>query len=136
MGSKRPSEVDFVIGLRIRSFREAAGLTQGDLGAFLGVTFQQVQKYENGRNRVGAGCLFQIAEILKVPVTRFYPAIEDETAHQMALKLRRIVLDKIVQSAELCSLTRSFARISNQTHRKSVLKLVQELSSQDSYLGE
>jgi transcriptional regulator with XRE-family HTH domain len=72
--NKTATKIDKFVGTHIRVHRLAAGFTQEELGAKLGVTFQQVQKYEKGINRVGSGRLYQIAEILEVPVTSFLPA--------------------------------------------------------------
>lgn len=64
---KSPTEVDRQVGARIAHLRKAAGLSQNALGTAIGVTFQQVQKYETGRNRIGAGRLTEIAKLLGVP---------------------------------------------------------------------
>jgi transcriptional regulator with XRE-family HTH domain len=66
--NKSATNVDKLVGQNIRVHRLAAGITQEELGKKLGVTFQQVQKYENGTNRVGSGRLYDIAEMLDVPV--------------------------------------------------------------------
>src|SRR5882757_43842 len=72
VGSKQANAVDVHVGLRIRAARLAAGLSQERLGNELGVTFQQVQKYEKGSNRVGASRLSDAARILSVPVSFFF----------------------------------------------------------------
>src|SRR5947199_6026568 len=74
VGSKQANAIDAHVGLRIRAARLAAGLSQERLGHELGVTFQQVQKYEKGRNRVGASRLSDAAKILSVPVSFFFEA--------------------------------------------------------------
>lgn len=66
---KTPTDTDRLVGQRIAAFRKAARLSQTALGTVLGVTFQQVQKYEKGQNRLGAGRLVVVAEKLGVPVT-------------------------------------------------------------------
>ena len=71
--TKSPKEVDAYIGSRVRMRRKILGMTQEGLGQELGMTFQQVQKYEKGTNRIGAGRLQVIADILNVPVSFFYP---------------------------------------------------------------
>lgn len=65
--------VDAVIGGRVRSFREAQRITQAGLADAIGVTFQQVQKYERGVNRISAARLLQIANFLRLPIADFYP---------------------------------------------------------------
>ena len=68
----RSNNIDAYLAQRIRAARIAAGVTQNALGAALGVTFQQVQKYERGTNRVSAGRLYHIADILDVPIGHFF----------------------------------------------------------------
>ena len=74
--TKAPDSRDMEVGRRIRAQRLVRGLSQTDLGKSLGITFQQVQKYEKGANRVGAGRLTRIAEVLNVPVAFFFSSIE------------------------------------------------------------
>ncbi|WP_273758570.1 helix-turn-helix domain-containing protein [Bartonella sp. AU55XJBT] len=73
--TKNPHFIDVLIGKRIRQRRIAMGLTQKTLGGFLGVSFQQIQKYEKGLNRVSASCLLEIATQLQVPISFFYADI-------------------------------------------------------------
>ncbi|PIT68457.1 helix-turn-helix domain-containing protein [Bartonella tribocorum] len=70
--NKNPNFIDISIGTRIRHRRIAMGLSQKTLGSFLGVSFQQIQKYEKGLNRVSAKCLLEIAQKLQVPMSFFY----------------------------------------------------------------
>jgi transcriptional regulator with XRE-family HTH domain len=72
MSTKAPNPVDKYVGSRVRMRRIMLGMSQEKLGEALGLTFQQVQKYEKGTNRVSAGRLQRIAELLNVPVTFFY----------------------------------------------------------------
>jgi transcriptional regulator with XRE-family HTH domain len=72
--NRRPNSTDIELGESIRARRLIAGMSQGDLAGRLGVSFQQVQKYENGTNRVGAGRLPQIAEIFDVPIGALFDA--------------------------------------------------------------
>ncbi len=69
---KQTTDVDRLVGLRITALRKARGLSQTALGTAVGVTFQQVQKYEKGQNRVGAGRLREISRLLEVPVSAFF----------------------------------------------------------------
>jgi transcriptional regulator with XRE-family HTH domain len=71
--AKRPNSVDEFVGARLRLRRKQLGLTQEQLGARLGLTFQQIQKYEKGINRIGAGRLPNLAGILQVPISYFFP---------------------------------------------------------------
>ena len=72
MVSKKPNPIDIHVGSRVRLRRTMQGVSQEKLGEALGVTFQQVQKYEKGTNRIGASRMQQIAEVLKVPVSFFF----------------------------------------------------------------
>lgn len=69
-------EIDIEIGRRLRQARVAAGLTQTELGVRLGISFQQIQKYEKGRNRIGGGRLYKIARLLGVKITYFFDGVE------------------------------------------------------------
>jgi len=75
--SKTPSGIDRVVGQRLRWRRRELKLTQEQLGEQLGLTFQQVQKYEKGVNRISAGRLFEMAGALTVPITYFYEGVEE-----------------------------------------------------------
>src|ERR1700761_9145172 len=72
MRSKGPNPVDVLVGSRIRLLRKRRKMSQAELGKAVGVTFQQIQKYENGKNRVGASRLHLIADVLKVPITELF----------------------------------------------------------------
>ena len=76
MGTKSTTDADHTVGVRIRTLRMAKGLTQSALGVAVGVAFQQIQKYENGTNRVGAGRLQEIARALQVPVSALFGEAE------------------------------------------------------------
>ena len=81
MGGKRANQNDVAIGQQIRVFRMQAKMSQTELADKLGVTFQQVQKYEKGTNRVGSGRLPQLAAALGVPITAFSSALYSSTMH-------------------------------------------------------
>src|SRR5215471_13205700 len=77
MTSKEPDSIDRIVGRNIRIFRLQKGLTQSELADELGLTFQQVQKYEMGTNRVGSGRLLRIAIFLGVPVTALFKGSDE-----------------------------------------------------------
>jgi transcriptional regulator with XRE-family HTH domain len=77
-GSRKADAYDREVGLRVRTLRLSRRMSQNDLGERLGITFQQVQKYENGANRIGAGRLQRIAEIFEVPVAALFGASRRE----------------------------------------------------------
>ena len=75
MGNKETTELDHMISARIRERRQLAGLTQKDLAQKIGVTFQQLQKYEAGTNRVPVSRLWSIAQVLDAPITAFFSGV-------------------------------------------------------------
>jgi transcriptional regulator with XRE-family HTH domain len=114
---------DMEIAKRVRALRLQRGISQTELGSVLDVTFQQVQKYETGTNRISAGRLQQIAEVLDVPVTYFYAGIEnnDEAATSPAADSDFDLL----QSAHAIRLVRAYSRINDRGVRLKLLKLAE-----------
>lgn len=86
---KQPTDIDRYVGLQVRAARRELKLTQDGLGKLLNITFQQVQKYERGVNRISSGKLFEIARVLKRPLEYFYPdqdgEIDEDDARTEAL---------------------------------------------------
>jgi transcriptional regulator with XRE-family HTH domain len=119
--------IDAQVGARVRMHRRMLSLTQGDLAAALGITFQQVQKYEKGTNRIGAGRLQEIANILRVPVGTFFEETTAGTAGRDGFSDAE--LTNFVSSGEGLALARSFVRINDSKLRRRVVKLVEELSN-------
>lgn len=124
--SKSASEIDAHVGQRIRQRREALGISQGRLGRHLGLTFSQVQKYEKGSNRVGAGRLFQIAAYLKVPTSYFFDGLDDEARNGAAVHPPEAAAGL---ADELRVLTEAFSTIPDKDTRASVLALVRSLAA-------
>lgn len=118
---KQPTDTDRLLGVRIAALRKAKGLSQSAMGQAVGVTFQQVQKYENGRNRIGAGRLREIARLLEVSVSTFYADESDEGGFGADL----IALMEVSGAIEL---VRSFASIPNDQQRRAIVALVQSVS--------
>ena len=122
---KEPKAVDTHVGARIRSRRLMLNLSQTKLADALGLTFQQVQKYEKGVNRVGASRLAQIAEILEVPVSWFFDGA--------GAKLRRSdgsenAIDQFVATTEGVALVRAFTAIGDAKLRRAIVALVQRIA--------
>jgi transcriptional regulator with XRE-family HTH domain len=117
---KAPHPNDVLVGANIRLHRNAARMSQIDMGKHLGVTFQQVQKYEKGTNRVGAGRLLTIAHLFKVPVTAFY-----EGAKGMAKDSPPLLL---LGKRDAFRLAEAFSKIENQRLRSVIVGLVVNLS--------
>jgi len=127
---KSPDEIDAHIGRQVRMRRKMAGMSQEKLGEQLGVTFQQVQKYEKGANRIAASRLYQIADVLSTPLSYFLPeAGEGDGQPGFAEKQTAFVMD-FVSTAEGVELNRSFTRISNARVRRRLIDLVSELAKE------
>jgi transcriptional regulator with XRE-family HTH domain len=132
---KRPNPTDIHVGSRIRMRRNMLGMSQEKLGESLGITFQQIQKYEKGTNRVGASRLQAIASILDVPVSFFFadaPGTESSELTGMSEgKAANFVVD-FVNSGEGLQLNRAFARITDAKIRRRIIDLVKALAADDS----
>jgi len=87
MPSGKPNPVDVYVGNRVKHRRTALSMSQEQLGMALGVTFQQVQKYERGANRIGASRLWDLSRVLECPVSYFYDDMDEETASNSPRKL-------------------------------------------------
>jgi transcriptional regulator with XRE-family HTH domain len=119
--TKSASAADIEVGRRIRARRIAQGMSQTELGNRLGVTFQQVQKYEKGINRVGAGRLVRVAEALEVPVAFFFAGTEGDSADTRALM-------GFLDSAYALRLLRAFSRVSEPNLQRSLVELVERIA--------
>src|SRR5437660_1123077 len=125
MATRKPDPVDIEVGQRIKIQRLAAGLSQTELGESIGVTFQQVQKYEKGANRVGAGRLTQIARVLKVPVNSFFEgreAIEHATQQGGTSPLA------LMTHPHAFRLLRAYSTLSDGELRRSIVELVERVA--------
>ena len=121
MGKRGPLPVDAQVGQNIRIYRLKRGMSQDEVGRKLGVTFQQVQKYEKGRNRVGAGRLAQIADILGVSIPALFE--RTETASGEPSNVGRLLAEP-----RALRLLQSFDGIDNADVRLAVLRLVESLA--------
>lgn len=131
---KKPNPVDIHVGSRIRLRRNMMSMSQEKLGDSLGITFQQIQKYEKGSNRVGASRLQAIAEILSVPVSFFFedaPGQETRGARGLAEDGSTSFVVDFLNSAEGLQLNRAFVRISDAKVRRKIIDLVRALAADD-----
>jgi transcriptional regulator with XRE-family HTH domain len=122
MSPKQPDLIDKLVGRNIRLQRLAKGLSQTELANQLGVTFQQVQKYEKGVNRIGCGRLFQIANVLSVHVMDFF-----EGSEKGKPTAGRVVRDLIAEPQSF-HLVQAFSEISDRRLRSSVVDLVKKIA--------
>ena len=126
-GSRRPNPIDIHVGSRVRLQRMLRGISQEKLGERLGLTFQQVQKYEKGVNRIGASRLFDLANVLGVPIQFFYdeaPSNEARAFQQpgMSENVADAYVFEFLNSREGLELNRAFARISDPKTRRSIIR--------------
>ncbi len=131
---KKPNPTDIHVGSRIRLRRNMLGMSQEKLGENLGITFQQIQKYEKGTNRVGASRLQAIASIFGVPVGFFFedlPGQEGSGGRGFAEDASMNLAVEFCTSAEGLQLNRAFVRISDPKVRRRIIDLVKTLSTDD-----
>src|SRR5262245_13290556 len=126
---KAPKPFDQHVGRRVRMRRIMLAMSQVKLGAALGLTFQQVQKYEKGANRIGASRLQQISDILQVPVAFFFEGAPHASAPQGSAGsgLSMAQIDDFVSDLDGLRLIRAFRRIDNAAVRRRIVMLVQEI---------
>ncbi|AHF82139.1 Cro/Cl family transcriptional regulator [Rhizobium leguminosarum bv. trifolii WSM1689] len=129
---KKPNPIDIHVGSRIRLRRTMLGMSQEKLGESLGITFQQIQKYEKGTNRVGASRLQNISNILNVPVSFFFedaPGEHSSGGGGMEASSSNYVVD-FLSSSEGLQLNRAFVKISDSKVRRKVVELVKALAAE------
>ena len=129
--SKRESvafdPVDVHVGKRVRIRRKLSGISQTALGDMVGLTFQQIQKYERGANRIGASRLYEIAQALDVPVSFFFDEMPEGLVGRRAAK--SVVVDlHVMKNAEAQDLLRAYYRIENKTVRDNLFQLAKTLA--------
>ncbi|OBZ94952.1 Cro/Cl family transcriptional regulator [Pararhizobium polonicum] len=130
--NKIPNAIDVHVGSRIRFRRTMLGLSQEKLGDSLGITFQQVQKYEKGTNRVGASRLQNIASTLSVPIAFFF----EETAISAGEGPNEISdISVFISSSEGLALNRAFISISDPAVRQNIVKLAKSVAKTESGKG-
>jgi transcriptional regulator with XRE-family HTH domain len=134
--SRRANPMDVHVGGRVRMRRMLLGMSQEKLGEQLGLTFQQVQKYEKGVNRIGASRLFEMAKVLGVPVQFFYDdapygASGISPVAGFAEKPSDSYVVDFLATREGLDLNKAFARITDPKVRKAICDLVKSLAGDD-----
>ena len=130
---KSPNPVDQHVGRRVRMRRVLVGMSQERLGGALGLTFQQVQKYEKGTNRIGASRLQQIAGVLDVTPAFFFEEMDGAAhgdGHELAEDGSVNVVD-FLSTSEGLLLNKNFVRIRDPKIRRKVVELVTSLAASD-----
>lgn len=125
--------IDVHVGARLRLRRLELGVSQEKLGEALGLTFQQVQKYEKGSNRIGASRLYAISQILETPVSYFFEGLPDprDGAAGVAEDDGGVDLSTLVKTPEAIELNRSFAKIEDPATRRRLADLVRSVAGCD-----
>jgi transcriptional regulator with XRE-family HTH domain len=123
-----PNPVDLHVGLRVRARRKSLGLSQDALAKCIGLTFQQVQKYERGANRVSASMLWAIGKALDVPVVYFFSGYGEGDAQAFGEPSAEQSIGSFLTSAEGQELAASFPRIRAPRQRRKILELVKALA--------
>lgn len=129
MAKKVPNPVDVYVGSRIRMRRNMLAMSQESLATSIRLTFQQVQKYEKGVNRVGASRLQQIATALQVPPSFFFEGVSgtpDEKGAASAPSPNYV--SEFLSTADGLALVKAFARIGNAKLRRTIVELVQQIN--------
>ena len=133
--SGRPNPIDVHVGGRVRLRRTLLGMSQEKLGEALGLTFQQVQKYERGANRIGASRLYDLSRVLEVPVSYFFEDMDEE---MMAASPRHMVRatedppefdDGTLAQRETLELVRAYYRIPDQQLRRRLFDLTKAIAN-------
>lgn len=130
---KKPNPTDIHVGSRIRLRRNMLGMSQEKLGETLGITFQQIQKYEKGTNRVGASRLQAIAEVLGVPVSFLFEDApgQDSANRGFAEDASATLAIDFCTSTEGLQLNRAFVKISDSKVRRRIIDLVKALAAEE-----
>jgi transcriptional regulator with XRE-family HTH domain len=136
MAKKAPNPIDRHVGSRVRMRRMMLSMSQEKLGDGLGLTFQQVQKYEKGTNRIGASRLQQISIILQVPVSFFFegaPTVAVPGARQdgMSEAPSPAYVSDFLATSDGLALTKAFMRIGNAKLRRRIVDLVEQIAGED-----
>jgi len=129
LDDKLPNPVDLHVGARVRMRRKFLSMSQTDLADALGLTFQQVQKYERGTNRISASKLHETSRCLKVPIAYFFEGYGDATALDGFTESdSEQFVHGFLMTTEGVELAEAFPQIKNPKHRRRILDLVRSLS--------
>lgn len=132
MAPKAPNPIDVHVGGRVRLRRMLIGMSQEKLADQLGITFQQVQKYEKGTNRIGASRLFEASRILGVPVSFFYDELPGQPGMAAGFaEPGEAYVSDFIASREGLQLMKAFMAIGDARVRRKIIDLVESLSQED-----
>jgi transcriptional regulator with XRE-family HTH domain len=131
MAKKSPNPTDRHVGTRVRMRRLMLGMSQEKLGDELGLTFQQVQKYEKGANRIGASRLQRLSQILQVSVPFFFEGLPDATSKGISMPSSPGYVLDFISSNEGLRLIKAYVRIEDAKVRRHIVSLVQSIAPAD-----
>jgi transcriptional regulator with XRE-family HTH domain len=131
MIKKAPNPIDKHVGSRVRMRRMILQMSQEKLGDALALTFQQVQKYEKGTNRIGASRMQQIAQVLQVPVSFFFEGAPGACVPQDGEPSSPSFVSDFLASADGLALSRAFTRLKDAKLRRRIVDLVEEIAAKE-----
>ena len=126
--SAHPDPIDKHVGANIRRLRTFMGMSQEKMAEHLGITFQQIQKYENGTNRVGASRLYNIAHILNTSVDRFFDGLEGKTSELKAAEDKEDMNADLLSKRESINLLRNYYAIEDENVRKKIQDMIKSFA--------
>jgi len=134
MNVKTPNAIDTYVGMRMRRRRQLLGMSQERLAEQIGVTFQQVQKYEKGINRIGASRLQKIAEVLRTSPAFFFEQDDSEAPSLAGLNLSGPIdpVAEFLRSKEGLVLNKAFVKIEDRRIRETIISLVKAMAQAES----
>ena len=134
-GRRKPRPVDVHVGARVRLRRKLFGMTQTGLGDALGLTFQQVQKYERGTNRISSSRLYELSRVFDVPVNHFFEDMPPEAAASLPAKRRGRAKEPVSHNPDLMTkretleFVRAYYKIEDVNARKRIYELTKALGA-------
>jgi transcriptional regulator with XRE-family HTH domain len=135
-GERRPNPVDIHVGTRVRLRRKQLGVSQERLAEALGLTFQQVQKYERGANRISASKLWDTAGFLAVPISFFFEGLKEGVSSGMAEPESPPFLHDLVMDRDVHDLVTAYARIERRKMKRRIVDLVREIAAEEDALQD
>jgi transcriptional regulator with XRE-family HTH domain len=126
-----PNRIDKHVGNRVRMRRMMLNMSQSDIGGALGISFQQIQKYEKGTNRISASRLQQISKVLQVPVPFFFEGLASLESHPKSVLQAQIPDDitELLATRDGLALAKAFGRIKNAGVRRQIVGLVEDIAA-------
>lgn len=133
MTKKTPNPIDKHVGSRVRMRRMMISMSQEKLGERLGITFQQIQKYEKGTNRIGASRLQQIGSVLGVPVSFFFEGapMPEGAASSFGESVSPAYVSDFLATSDGLSLTKAFMKVRDPKVRRRIVDLVEAIAAED-----